>query len=220
MEDIEIISMWKLQNEKIEQSLAINKDLLLEITNNKANSALRSLKSIKITGLILAVFYILFLGYLLSFAVSHYSPAWNYFLISVGAIFILNMKAIADYIRHLVWVNQIDYDGSITEIQQKLLRLQLSIIKHLRMMILQFPLFTTFYLSSNWFPGSVGWGYILLQTTLTGSFIAGTVWLYRKLRIENMENKVVQHFIAGSGGQSVRKAMEFYKEFEDFKMEE
>jgi hypothetical protein len=43
MEDLEIISMWKAQNDKIEQTLTINKKLLTESINQKAYSTMLSL---------------------------------------------------------------------------------------------------------------------------------------------------------------------------------
>ena len=62
--------------------------------------------------------------------------------VSVGIILIINVKGcFADYIRHLVWANRINYDGSILTIQKELAGLQLSIIQHAKTMCLQFPFF-------------------------------------------------------------------------------
>lgn len=139
MENTELIGIWKTQNEKLEKTLTINEILLKELINNKARTSLRSLIKLKTAGIIAFVLYLLLLGNALAFAIAHYSSAWNYFIVSVAVIALVNVKGFADYIKHLVWANNINYNGSVMQIQQQLSKLQLSIIDHARMMCLQIP---------------------------------------------------------------------------------
>jgi len=217
MENTELISIWKSQNAKIEKTLAINELLLKEVTNNKAKISLKSLIALKTVGIVAFILYILLLSYFLVYAISNYTSALNYFIVSISVITLVNIKGLADYIKHLVWANNVNYDGSIMEIQQQLSRLQLSIINHAKGMCLQIPFYTTFYLSNKWFPQDVGLGYIILQIIVTGSFVFLTYWLYKNHKPENLDKKWFRNLIAGSGGKPVMKAMEFYKEIEDFK---
>lgn len=217
MENTELINIWKQQNAKIEKTLAINELLLKEVINEKARSSLKSLIQLKTAGIIAFVLYLLLLSYAFVYALSHYSSAWNYFIISITAIIFVNVKGFADYVKHLFWTKNINYNGSIMEIQQQLSRLQLSIISHARTMCLQFPFYTTLYLSNKWFPQNVGLGYIIFQVFLTGSVICFSYWLYKNHKPENLDKKWFRRMIAGSGGKSVMKAMEFYKEMEEFK---
>jgi hypothetical protein len=217
MEETNFVLLWKEHYEKIDQSLAINRQLLKEVLTQKAESALQSLTRFKTRGIIAAFIYLILLGIILFYAISNYSSAANYFIISMGAIFLINVKALHDYIKHLIWTNNIDYSGSITEIQGKLTELQLSILRHSRFMVLQFPFWTTFYLSDKWFPNSVGWGYVGFQFLLTASFTYLAYWLYKNQTIENANKKWIKTFIEGSGGRSVIRAIKFYKEIENFK---
>ena len=217
MEETNFVLLWKEQYEKIDQSLVINKQLLKEVISQKAESALQSLIRFKTRGIVAAVIYLILLGIVLFYAISHYSSSSNYFILSMGAIFLINVKALYDYIKHLVWTNNIDYNGSITEIQQKLTKLQLSILRHSRLMVLQFPFWTTFYLSDKWFPHSVSWGYIIFQFLLTASFTFLAYWLYKNQTMENANKKWVKTLIEGSGGKTIIKAITFYKELETFK---
>ena len=137
MENIELIDIWKAQNAKIEKSLAINELLLKEVTNSKVKSSLKSLITLKTAGIVSFILYILLLSYLFVYSLSNYSSALNYFIVSVFVIIVVNIKGLADYIKHLVWVNNINYNGSILEIQQQLSRLQISIINHAKTMCLQ-----------------------------------------------------------------------------------
>ena len=128
MENIELSNIWKAQNAKIEQTLVINKLLLKETIGRKAESSLKGLVKLKTAGIIAFVFYLLILGYALFYAITNYSSASNYFIISVSAIALINIKGFSDYIKHLAWTKYINYDGNVMQIQKQLSRLQLSII--------------------------------------------------------------------------------------------
>jgi len=220
MENKELIAIWKEQNSKIEKTLQINTRLLKETIDRKTQLTLENLVKLKTAGIIAFVFYLLLLVYAMVYAISNYTSAANYFIISVGVIALINMKGLADYIKHLAWTKNINYNGSIVHIQKQLSKLQLSIINHAKFMCLQFPFFTTFYLSDDWFPQEVGGLYLLFQLVLTGSFVYFSIWLYKQHTPENLEKKWFQNLIAGSGGKSVAKALEFYKEIEAFEVEE
>lgn len=216
MENIDLINVWKEQNVKLEKALAINKLMLKESIGRKAETALKALVRLKTAGIVAFVLYLLLLAYALVYAISHYSSASNYFIVSVGVIALINLKGFADYIKHLAWTKNINYDGTVVEIQKQLSRLQLSIIDHARFMCLQFPFFTTFYLSDAWFPHKVSWTYIGFQILLTGSFVYFSWWLFKNHKVENLNKKWFRNLIAGSGGKSIAKAIDFYKELEEF----
>lgn len=219
MEDTSFVLLWKEHYQKIDQSLAINRQIIKELISQKASGALRGLIRLKQNGIIAFVIYLLLLGFLLTWAIRNYSSASNYFIFSIGAIFLINVKGFADYIRHLVWTNNINYNGTVIEIQEHLLKLQLSIIRHGRFMCLQFPFFTTFYLSNKWFPQDVGAGYIIFQILATGAFTFLSYWLYKQHKPENLHKKWFRKMIAGSGAGYVMKAQEFYREIEAFRQE-
>ena len=80
MEEQEIFSLWKNQDTKLEQSLALNKKLLIEILSQKAQSALQTLARFKTRGIIAAVIYLVILGLALLIAIINYSSAANYFI--------------------------------------------------------------------------------------------------------------------------------------------
>lgn len=217
MDLAEIIDTWKSHNEKVELSIKLNKRLLEHSILQKAASTLQPLIRIKRTNIIVTVFYLLILAYALFFTIKYYDSSRNYFIVSVSAIFLINLKALADYILHLNMAKAVNFNGFVVEVQQQLSELQFSIINHAKTMCLQFPFFTTFYLSNQWFPQEVGLAYIIFQVLLTGSFIYASYWLYKNHRIDNLNKKWFRTLIAGSGGISVLKAMEFYKELEEFK---
>ena len=82
-------------------------------------------------------------------------------------------------------------------------------------MVLQFPFWTTFFLSDTWFPGATSAGYIVLQILVTGSFTWFAWWLYKKFTLTNLDNRWVRVFISGIGGKALLNAMRSYQELEE-----
>lgn len=216
MEEINLITLWKEQSVKIDQSLAMNKRLLRELINQKAHSALRSLTLFLSGGIVAAVLYLLLLGTGLAYAIIRYSSDANYFIVSVGAIFLINVKALYDYIRHLVWANNIDYNGDVMQIQQKLVQLNLSIIRHVRIMFLQLPFWTTFFLSGKWFPQQTPWYWLSFQVMITGVSVFATYWLYKNLTLQNANKKIIKKILNTLDRKYVTRALGAYEELKTF----
>lgn len=215
MEETNFVLLWKEHYQKIDQSLAINKRLLTELLTEKAQSSIRSLLRGKAGGIVAGVIWLIILGVPLAVAIAHYTHAANYFIVSIGAIFLINVKAVYDYIRYLALISQIRYDGSVREIQNRLRLFRLSLIRHTRVMVLQLPFWSTFYLSDTWFPGHAGPMAIVIQTLVTVSFIWFALWLYRKLTLHEPANRWVRFFLSGVGGRSISNALKFYQELEE-----
>lgn len=216
MEDTDIINLWKLQDAKIEQALEINKYVLKEVIGQKARSAMRSLTYLLSWGIVLFILYLGILGNLLVWAISDFSPGLICFILSLSVIFLINIKGLSDYIKHVYLVKTISYDGRIAETQKSLVLLQLSVIQHTRTMFLQVPFFSTLFLNINLFVHPVNLVYIIFQVTLTGVLVYGTYQLYRNLTIDNLDKRWLQVLISGTGGKAVMKALVFYREIEAF----
>jgi len=217
MEETNFILLWEEQNKKIDKAIALNRRLLLDNIQQKTRNTLQSLIRSKAVGIGIAVLYLLLLGVPLFYAIVYYKPAANYFIISIGAIFLINLKALFDYIKHIVLASGIDYNGSVMEIQQKLSRIHLAIMQHGRTMFLQLPFWTTFFLSSSWFPSKTSAGLVIMQVSITLAFTLLAIFLYRSLTIKNMDKKWVRAILSGAGGKKVISALSFYKEMENFR---
>src|ERR1700744_2979363 len=137
MNELEMKSIWDAYDKKLERSLKINLRLLEDLQVTKAKSKLNALLTIKITGVIFGIIWLLFLGVLV--AGNHFKNV--YFSASVLIIMIFSIIAIATYIRHMVLISQVDYTGSITNSQSKLAELQLSTIRITGFLWLQLPFY-------------------------------------------------------------------------------
>lgn len=215
MEETNFVLLWQEHYQKIDQSLAINKRLLSELLEQKADSSIGALIGGKVIGIVAGVIWLALLGALLAAAFAHYSSAANYFIVSIGAIFLINVKALYDYVRYLIRINSLRLDASVVEIQNKLRALQVSLIRHSRIMVLQLPFWSTFHLSSRWFPGAVGAGYVVFQLLFTAAFVWVAIWLYKKLTPDQPDNRWSRFFLSGIGGKSILNALKFYRELEE-----
>lgn len=210
-----MIAVWKSLDANLERSLVLNEKLLRDVQSQKAQSKLRFLSLYKVLGIIAFVLWLFVLATMIMYAINNYSSTVIFFLVSAITIFIVNVKGLSDYIRHIVMIHRIDYSKSIVEIQHQLAELEISIINHSKVMVLQFPFFTTFYLNNSIIENATWW-YWLFQVVLTGSFIIASYWLFRNLKLENKDKTWFKHLVVGSGGKSVMDAMEFFNELEEF----
>lgn len=217
MEDQELLTLWKKQETKIEELLNFNTELLKEQISQKAEKALFGLKAEKILGIVTGAIYILFLGTLLGIGIAANPHRVDFFVISIGAIFLVNLKVFIDYIRHLVMVNQINFEKPVADIQEQLLTLKLSLINSTRFVVLQIPFYTTWHLSSSWFPNHANPSWVIIQYTITGLFACLAVLLFLHIKPKNAGKKWVKWVISSAGISHIEKSLIQLQELKDFK---
>jgi hypothetical protein len=218
MEDIQLRNLWKDCNEKLEdakilnvKSLALNFESFAMLQHNKAKAKLKSLLLSKILSII---FGITFVWFVTEIFLTFYHN--SYFAISAGCIILLTVITILDYIRQIFIIADMNFDDSLVQTQQKLVFLQTSIIRSVRVSFLQLPFYTTFYITQEMIR-SGGAAFWIFMSIFTGSFIAIALFLYKNISYKNIDRKWVRTLLDGSGGKSVIKAMEFMNEIEEFK---
>ena len=218
MEDIQLRNLWKDCNEKLEdatvlnvKSLALNFESFAMLQHNKAKAKIKSLLLSKILSI---VFGITFVWFVTQIFLTFYRNL--YFAISAGCIILLTVITILDYIRQIFIIADMNFDDSLVQTQQKLIFLQTSIIRSVRVSFLQLPFYTTFYITQEMIQ-SGGAGFWIFMSILTGSFIAIALFLYKNISYKNINRKWVRALLDGAGGKSVIKAMEFMNEIDEFK---
>ena len=220
MQETNFVLLWQEHYQKIERALHINEILLRDSINTKARNSMRRLYRIKTVGIVAGIIFLGLLGIGLFFALKNYQSNKLYFIISIGAIFLINLKAVYDYIKHLHWASEIDYDGKIITIQQKLTQIKLSIINHCRIMVLQLPFWSTFFLDGSWFPFSTPAGFLVFQIFITGLLAVLSIWAFNNLKPEYANRFWIKQLLAGAGGNSVSKTLQLYQELKDFELPE
>lgn len=222
MEDLALKNIWSQYNEQIASSKALNLQswalhlhCVEMVQNQKVSSKLGVLARFKGWAVALGVLWILFLGILVYG--NHFSNP--YFSFSVTAILCFTVYAVIVYIKHIVLIQQIDYDGPVMAIQEKLAKLETSTINSTRIMWLQMPFYTTFFWHSSWIHFNE-WQFWVTVFPITLGFSLLAIYLYRNINAENMGKKWVRALMmAGPEYKSVLQAAGFLKEIEAFKKE-
>jgi hypothetical protein len=220
MEDSQLQNLWKDCNKKAEeakilnkQSLALTFESFAMLRQNKAAAKIRALLLSKILSLILGVIFVLIITEIF---LRYYRNA--YFAVSAGCIILLTVITIIDYIRQIFIIAGMNFDDSLVQTQQKLVFLQTSIIRSVRISFLQLPFYTTFYITWEMIQ-SGGQSFWIFMSIFTGSFMAIAIFLYANISYKNINKNWVRSLLKGSGGTSIIKAMEFITEIQEFKKE-
>ena len=193
--------------------MQLNMDCIIALQKQKTKSILSSLVNIKAIVAFLGILWIWFLVFLL---VHSLTIEKIFFVVSVAAIVIFNVYAVVIYIMHIVLIKQINKSNSITETQHKLARLQTSTMQITRVLFLQSPFYTTWFLSVDMLAGA-STIMLIFQFFITAFFTFLSVWLYRNINFENAGRKWFKILFSGKEWTSVTKAIAFMQEIEDFK---
>ena len=219
MEDTTLKNLWTEYGNQIEeskvlnmQSWALNLECKEMIQSQKAKSKLRAVSAGRIIGIVIGLMWVWFLG-ILVYTVNFKNL---FFSVSVGILFLFNVVAIINYIRHLVMIGQINYSNRITDTQQKLSSLQAATINDNRFLLLQFPFYTTWFYSLQWIHSSP-LSFWLIAVPISIAFAILGIFLYISCSQKNLHKPWVRALVNGSGFKSVTKALDFIHEIDEYK---
>lgn len=211
METVDIINLWKNQNALLERQLIVNKRLLNKMIRHEAGSALKGIRMTRWVGIFMGVLWCLFFGYI---AIVSWLEGNVFFSCSVSINVMVTAIATGLYIYHLKLLDAVDISETVLEAQQQLIKLKESNLKTLGFLWVQLPVFSTWYMTTEWMQRSplTFWG-IQVPVVLLQAFIG--VWLYRNLNYRNHDKKWFRWFVSKGEFASIEKAINFMKEIED-----
>lgn len=211
MEEQELKQIWQAYDDKLQKALDLNQKLVQTINADRVESKLAAFRRSHTAVMVLGIVWILFLVFLWVNTLDNI-----YFLISVGGIILFNVYAVAAYIWHLQILSTINVADSITDTQDKLVRMQISLSNVGRVLFLQAPLYCTFWYSDEAVAnaGPLFWG---IQLVVVSFFTFLSIFLYKNVTYKNLHKKWVRNLMDGFGGKKLRLAAEFMGEIEEFK---
>jgi hypothetical protein len=218
MEDEYLKGIWNSPNNEIENFFNINDQSFETIQIKKAKSKLKSLLFPKTIGILLGLGWISFMFMLIYFCVLYtpMSVGKFFFVGSFSMILISTVLAVFLYVKDIFIIKQIDNSESVTITQRKLATLQFSIMKSVRILWLQLPFYTIWYLNYELIVhGSII--FWIVQIFCTGLTTWLAVWLFKNINYENLNKKRVRNFMHGYGFYSVIQSLDFVKEIDNFK---
>jgi hypothetical protein len=213
MEDIEIINLWKSYDKKLEENLSLNRRNAEDITKINIRSFLSSMRPLKVFTVLAGIIWVGFLDVLI---VGLFQVASPFFLVSAAILSLLNTLAIGIYLYQLILIHEVDISEPILATQEKLARLKSSTLWVARILFLQLPVWTTFYLSTAMFENG-NLLLIILQIVITLSFTFIAVWLFLHIKYENRHKKWFHMIFNGKEWDPVMKSMELLSQVHDYR---
>lgn len=210
MEEAAIKQLWHEYDQKLEKNLQLNYKIIRELQTQKAEDRISSFRRNQIFGVVGGIIWILVLVFLVVNTLHN-----MYFVISVGLIALFNVFAVATYIKHLAILGQVDITDSVTSAQKKLATIQASLNNVGRILVLQAPLYCTFWYNQDLVDhgGTTFW---LINLSIVAVFVAASLYLFRTLTHKNIHRKWVRNFMESFGGKKLSAAMEFLNDIEEY----
>lgn len=209
----ELEDIWQAYDEKLARSLELNIKVLEKIEGQKVQRSFNALIRFKLFAIIVGIPWNAFLLFLL-----YYTWREPFFAIADTLLVIINTYAIVEYAKQIRMIRRIDFSNAISITQQQLTWLHISVIRVFRIIFLQLPLWTFFYLTTP-ILANAGWLYWVIQSLCTLLFTYISIWLYRNISVKNAGTKWVKALIWEDGGKSIERATKFMQEIEEFKKE-
>ncbi len=217
MNELELKKLWQATQDKLEESLVVNKKHTEDITRMKVHNLVGSMKPVKIFTLLVGLLWVGIGGIALSSVyVNSFSGANKFFLFSASIQVLLTAMAVFVYLYQLITIYQVDITDPIIRTQEKLASLKMSTLWITRLLFLQLPVWTTFWwnetMLTDWNIGQ--WAVALF---FTGSFSVIAIWLWFNLTYENRNKKWFQRIFSGKEWTPLLKSMELLAQVEDYK---
>lgn len=219
MEDLEIINIWKSYDKKLEENLSLNRKIAQDITQMKVKSYLASMKPIKIFTIVVGILWVGFGGVIVTnLFMFAFTKVSKFFLFSAGIQLTLTAIAIGVYLYQLILIYQADINEPILSTQDKLARLKSSTLWVTRLLFLQLPVWTTFYLTESMFANGNTVLYVV-QGLITFSFTYLALWLFFNIKYENKDKKWFRLIFEGKEWSPVMKSMNLLSQINDYRAE-
>ncbi len=212
MNEKELLNIWKLYDQKLDELLTINKQMASDISKQKLNRTIGSLQLPKKFLLILGTPYT-FLLYFITFI--GYNANAFFVMLGFGIISLIMTGVIVSYGYHLYLISQIKRTQNILEVQTKLARLKLSSFNVARLAIIQLPFWSICWMSLDALQHSpLVYGGVNLILFLGLSYV--TYWLYKELN--RQDSKVSQIFLSGMEWEPILKASSILEQMKEYRM--
>ncbi|MDZ4747171.1 MAG: hypothetical protein SH808_01685 [Saprospiraceae bacterium] len=219
MDQTDILNIWKAYDKKLEETLSLNRQLTVEVTRLKTKSLLKSMTPIKGFTLLVGMGWVtagtIIISNLFRYAYDSVSP---FFLISATIQIGLTAIALGIYLYQLVLIHHVDISNTLLKTQKRLANLKSSTLWSARILFLQLPVWTTFYLSQDMFQ-SGNLAYIIINCAVTLVALAISLWLFVHIRYANREKKWFKYIFEGREWSPVIRAMELNDEIKSFERE-
>lgn len=216
MDEHKIISLWQTSNERLEHSFSIISRQAGDISRLKVQSLLHSMRPTKIFALLIGIIWVgagvFLLGqiYMYSFA-----EANKFFLFSASIQVLLIAIAVIIYLNQMYTISQVSMEDPILTTQKRLIRLKTSTLLVTRILLLQLPVWTTYWWNDTMLQDWSLWQWGL-TFSITGIFTFVALWLFFNIKYENRHQKWFQLLFSGKEWKPLMKSMELISQIDEY----
>ncbi len=219
MENNQILETWQAYNVQLENLVNINRKVVADITQLKIKSLIGSMKTTKVTAILIGFIWVFAGVFLLTnLCMYSFSQISIYFLVSAFLQILITAIAIGIYLYQSILIHRIQNSENVVDTQYQLNQLKISSIWVFKILILQLPLWTTFYLSDHFFAHSTPLIY-LIQIAVTLLFTVAAILLFINIQPKNFHKKWFKLIFNGIEWTPILHSIELCKEIEAFKKE-
>lgn len=212
MQETEFLNMWKSLDERITENLHLNRIQAEEITRLKIRSLLSSMRPIKVFALAVGVVWIVWVDGLLVVTFGNASP---FFWWSALFQVVLCKMAVGIYLYQLLLLAGTDIAEPVLETQARLARLKATTLSVTRILFLQLPAWTTFYLTPAMLRDSSLLG-LMIQFLVTASTVVAAGWLFTHIREKNKDARWFRVLFSGREWDPLLKSLELLDQTRDY----
>ena len=211
----EFQQLWKAYDARLSRSLDLNRRIFTELQRQKVGAELRPLVRVRVLTIVLGVLWLALIGFC-----GYVVRSQPVMVVSFGVFFVCTVIGIAGCIRDVVVMRTVTYADNVVETQRKLVGLQSTMFRDLRLAWLQLPFWASFFVSNAFIRNSGAALYFVELPVFLGLAVLAVV-LYRNLTVENVGKKRwVAAMVRSAGSRRLSRAIGLLKELEEFEREE
>lgn len=217
MDESKIKDLWRSFDTRLEEMQLLNRQHAEDIAKIKVKSFLSSMKPLKIFTILVGIVWVgIGSVFIISLFIFSFGIVSKFFLFSAILQLLITAIAIVVYTYQLILIYQIDCSEPILETQAQLARLKSSTLWVTRILFLQLPLWTTFYLTEGMFKNGQIIFY-LVQGIITFSFTYLACWLFFNIKYENKDKKWFRFIFEDSEWNPVIKSIGLLNQINEYR---
>ncbi len=216
MEQEDILRMWSSYDSRLNELLRINRSQAADLSALKIRSLLGTMQPPKLFALATGILWVLVVGYILVHLARYAADEVSvFFLVSASLQVLLTAAAVIVYLYQLILIRGTDISQSVLETQRRLNGLRSSTLWVTRILFLQLPLWTTFYISEELLYNG-GPLYYCIQGLVTGAFTWAAIWLFRHIRYENRHQRWFRLIFNGREWTPLMQSLNLLEQLEEY----
>lgn len=219
MEEATLFNLWKSYDQKLEESLQLNRKNAEDITRMKIQSMVSSMKPLKNFTFVIGLLWVAFGGLIVTnLFVFAFGAVSKFFLFSAALQLLLTAMAVGVYAYQLILISEVNISQPVLETQEHLANLKTSTLWVTRILLLQLPVWTTFYLSEYAIlHGSIV--FLVAQALVTLAATYAALWLFVNIRYENKDKKWFRLIFEGREWTPLLQSMELLSQVKELRKE-